>query len=437
MCSLYSVSAVSESYTNGDVGQTGYAYGHELGHSLGAIHDATGTAASCPANINIMSPSIIMSLPHTFSSCSVANINGFLESTSSSCLGIRAGYGVTSGNVTMCGNGIVDEGEQCDTFGVATACCNANCTFKANAQCDDSNGQCCQSCKIASNSTICRPYTNNPFTDACTLPLDRNTKCDGTNIYCPLKSYIQSGTVCNANSASGFCNEGYCLTRPFICSQYGLTFGKCDKQNACTVICDNGNSCYNTQIEMTDGVACGAGSNGTCQVGTCIFPTPPPQVVSSAVVLNSSPHSTGSFSNVVSTSKSTTFLVDLSNSIDYTTHTLTTKNESLLSYYNSTVLFVPNETYSDNITISKDSSTVINLLSQKSFISTIVPATVPTRKPIIQTTQKSSTPSFLTTNIAVVASPVATTTSEETLQIQYDSSSILFISWSVLFFVFY
>lgn len=37
----------------------------------------------------------------------------------------------------MCGNGIVETGEQCDTAGNDTACCDAStCKFKAGAVCE-------------------------------------------------------------------------------------------------------------------------------------------------------------------------------------------------------------------------------------------------------------------------------------------------------------
>ena len=271
-----SVSAVSEFNTAGAIPKTGYAFAHELGHSLNALHDGSGSSASCPSGINIMSPSIILALPSTFSSCSVSNMNSYLANVLSSpdkCVFKQAGYEITSSNVTLCGNGIVDVGEQCDAGGVS-ACCNADCTLKVNAQCDDSNGQCCSSCSLSSNTTVCRPYVANPYTDACTAPSERTGFCSGIDIYCPFKTYQIDGSLCSKNAEQGFCYEGTCYTRNIICASYGLTYGSCGTQNTCNVICNDASSnCIDVGFTMNTGSLCGIGFLGTCSGTQCIIPS--------------------------------------------------------------------------------------------------------------------------------------------------------------------
>ena len=56
-----------------------------------------------------------------------------------------------SAYVNLCGNGIVDPGEQCDD---SSGCCTATCQLAANAQCSG-NSMCCQQCQYAPTSTSC------------------------------------------------------------------------------------------------------------------------------------------------------------------------------------------------------------------------------------------------------------------------------------------
>uniref|UniRef100_A0A3B3RDN8 Disintegrin domain-containing protein n=1 Tax=Paramormyrops kingsleyae TaxID=1676925 RepID=A0A3B3RDN8_9TELE len=56
-----------------------------------------------------------------------------------------------------CGNGYLEDGEECDCGDECSSpCCNAhNCTLKAGAQC--AHGVCCENCKLKSPGVLCRP----------------------------------------------------------------------------------------------------------------------------------------------------------------------------------------------------------------------------------------------------------------------------------------
>ena len=62
-----------------------------------------------------------------------------------------------SGNAPQCGNGIVDEGEDCDTGSGSDACCTNQCQFVSGGNCLASDGECCDAstCRIKPASTVC------------------------------------------------------------------------------------------------------------------------------------------------------------------------------------------------------------------------------------------------------------------------------------------
>lgn len=193
---------------------------HETGHNFGAIHDcASGcqstdgccslTTSTCNANGGfVMSP---VSEPGevTFSACSVGNI---CESYLSACA--SASINCSSDSITgsllqstlnttclqdpdtskkiislqMCGNGIVEAGEDCDPgVGNTSPCCNsATCKFTAGALCDPLSSECCSSqCKFAPSTQVCRP-AKDPQCDIAEM-------CTGNSSSCPADQTVKDG----------------------------------------------------------------------------------------------------------------------------------------------------------------------------------------------------------------------------------------------------
>jgi hypothetical protein len=200
-----------------------------------------------------------------FSPCSVGNICSAIgrNSVKTSCLSNNKGVPLIT--AAVCGNGIVEDGEDCDCGGTATCgndpCCNgATCKFQAGAVCDDANEECCKNCQLAAANTVCRKSTG-----VC----DPQEVCTGTNATCPPDVTAPDGQNCG-NSQQ--CASGQCTSRNLQCQQLMGTYLNgnndtyaCDSQT-CQLSCASPEFgpgvCYGLQQNFLDGTPCGGG--GKC-----------------------------------------------------------------------------------------------------------------------------------------------------------------------------
>jgi hypothetical protein len=93
-------------------------------------------------------------------------------------------------SLSQCGNGIVEEGEDCDPGpNGSAACCNkATCKFAAGAVCDPASSPCCTGqCQFAPATTVCRPSKDS----AC----DTQETCTGNSSACPADQFKPNGAV--------------------------------------------------------------------------------------------------------------------------------------------------------------------------------------------------------------------------------------------------
>lgn len=160
------------------------------------------------------------SLPFQFSQKSIDSYHNFL----------RMGYGICLFNKPnqikdskLCGNGIVDKGEDCDC-GTQQQCNESNdsccdpklCLFKPNTEC--TSGDCCEKCKLKPKGHICRKSLGE---------CDPAEYCDGKSPKCSADVYMADGHPCS----TGYCYQAKCPTPNSQCSEiWGQRASQSDMQ---------------------------------------------------------------------------------------------------------------------------------------------------------------------------------------------------------------
>ena len=258
-------------------------YRHETGHTFGAVHDCESRACSdgtatrqlcCPLSAStcsageryIMNPSTGQGITD-FSLCSIGNICSAIgrNSVRANCFSNNRNVDLITGQ--QCGNGIVEQGEQCDCGGEANCgdnpCCDpTTCQFRAGAVCDDSNEECCNNCQLATADTVCRPSSGE---------CDPEERCSGVNATCPPDQTADNGQECGGGNGLR-CASGQCTSRDQQCrtlmgsyTQNNDTYA-CDTYS-CQLSCGSPEFgrgvCYGLQQNFLDGTPCGGG--GRCQ----------------------------------------------------------------------------------------------------------------------------------------------------------------------------
>ncbi|KAJ4485475.1 zinc metalloprotease [Lentinula aciculospora] len=257
---------------------------HEIGHNFGAIHDCTDgcnstticcplSSSTCNANSQFIMNPVSESGEKTFSACSLGNICSLMSGSTSggktdtTCLVDASTNTRSLFSLQMCGNGIVEEGEDCDPGnGVTSPCCDSStCKFTSGSQCDPSSSACCTSqCGFAPSSQLCRPSKN--------ATCDPAEYCTGSSSACPTDIVASVGMSCGSNGLA--CASGQCTSLSLQCqtvgASMGLTTGCSNHQDTCQITCqdpNNTNSCIQLASLLVDGSPCGYG--GTCSSGIC------------------------------------------------------------------------------------------------------------------------------------------------------------------------
>ena len=96
---------------------------HELGHNMGCSHDSSSN--TCPTSGYIMNAEVSSSVvPNTFSTCSEVYVTAYMGSSSVTCADNEP---VAQWGDPICGNGWVEEGEDCD-------CGDSDCSTAAKVE---------------------------------------------------------------------------------------------------------------------------------------------------------------------------------------------------------------------------------------------------------------------------------------------------------------
>ncbi|OAA43833.1 ADAM protease ADM-B [Metarhizium rileyi] len=261
-------------------------FAHETGHTFGAVHDcveqkcpvSTSSPDCCPLSTQqcnaggkyIMNPATGNGIT-AFSPCSIGNICSALRvnQVRGNCLTDNKNVQTDIGS--QCGNGIVEEGEDCDCGGEqqckGNKCCDAKtCKFSSNSVCDPSNEDCCTTeCRFASSDAVCRPSTGE---------CDVQETCPGDKAACPVDKHKGDGDSCGGEGLQ--CASGQCTSRDLQCqhmanSLTGRNNTKACPDTQCMLACTSPdlppNRCVSYNQYFVDGTSCGAG--GHCYSGRC------------------------------------------------------------------------------------------------------------------------------------------------------------------------
>ncbi|KAK7468213.1 hypothetical protein BaRGS_00036574 [Batillaria attramentaria] len=265
---------------------------HELGHSFGSEHDTADCQQSIQGH-SLMHSAFetkddIADMDPQFSLCSIRQINPVLA---------KQGRCLTPRFRPMCGNTIVDDGEECDCgtqdmcemidkcctpADVALADPDKPCKLRSSkgAQCSGITSPCCTpDCKFtpAASNRTCRGQ----------MECSRKATCDGSSSDCLPSLPKPNGTLCRMGSR--LCERGLCLYS--VCKKKNLTKCLCpSKDDHCKVCCKENATTVCLRAEQfgitgihggpvyhPQGDACGKNYSGSCNAGhVCMYGSIPP-----------------------------------------------------------------------------------------------------------------------------------------------------------------
>lgn len=205
---------------------------HMIGHNIGMGHDDGREECFCRDWHGCIMAQSIVGLeniqPYKFSECSKSD---YIDT-------LRIGRGICLLNKPnelevrrTCGNGVVEEGEDCDCGTIEEChamdpCCDPI-TCKLTKESDCASGPCCNNCRVSFSFTalefcnlslwelqlrpkgiVCREARNE-----CDLP----EQCTGEHGQCPFDIHKKNGNPCGENT--GYCFNGTCPTVKLQCEQ--------------------------------------------------------------------------------------------------------------------------------------------------------------------------------------------------------------------------
>ncbi|XP_028855753.1 disintegrin and metalloproteinase domain-containing protein 10 isoform X2 [Denticeps clupeoides] len=255
--------------------QVQLTFAHELGHSLGSPHDEGSQCGNLGAadrkGMYLMFPEATNEFRENndkFSTCSIRRISRILREKKDLCFVVS--------NQPICGNQIVEDGEECDVgHNVSDPCCysakepmGVQCRLKPNTLCSPSQGLCCTSdCVFKPHGATCKSESD------CRM----KSVCSGTSVDCPAQTAKSNMTLCSLGTR--VCLHGECSKS--ICVIHGLEQCDCpgesmkEKCHMCCQQIDKPRTCASTtssvlakyfqgkRVPLVAGAPCSS-NNGYC-----------------------------------------------------------------------------------------------------------------------------------------------------------------------------
>lgn len=230
---------------------------HELGHSWGSLHDDVEDEECVPQNSRD-GLYVMWESPNTgydknnyaFSPCSVQYVHRVLYALASRCF--------VEEKRALCGNGLLEEGEQCDSgaqFGKKDNCCMPNCKLMNGALCSPKHSECCSDQCVYLRNTPCQANNSDPCR--------AESVCSGTSDRCPEAKALPDGTEC---TDEGKCMSGECVS---FCQTISPTLKPCLCENsitACQRCCRSAKTGICSPVEPVKWLP----ENSMCIHGLCV-----------------------------------------------------------------------------------------------------------------------------------------------------------------------
>ncbi|KAM9622480.1 LOW QUALITY PROTEIN: disintegrin and metalloproteinase domain-containing protein 5-like [Trichechus inunguis] len=179
-----------------------------LGVQLGLTYDSDTDTCHCSGDVCTMTPKALhFGGVKDFSTCSLDIFKYIVSQSDLKCLQNRSiDTPVYKAPTRICGNGILEPGEQCDCGTSLNCthkrCCDPRtCALKKGMKCG--SGTCCtKDCKVKPSGALCR--------ESIDKECDFNEYCNGTSSDCVPNTYVRDGQFCDSGEA--FCYNGRCRT---------------------------------------------------------------------------------------------------------------------------------------------------------------------------------------------------------------------------------